>query len=43
MATRCAAEAALTIFEQLGDRRAKADTYRVIGMVFRDTRSHRAR
>jgi putative nucleotidyltransferase with HDIG domain len=31
------AEAALDTFEKLGDRRAKADTYRLIGMVFRDT------
>ena len=31
------AEKALEIFRQLGDRRAKSDTYRVIGMVFRDT------
>jgi putative nucleotidyltransferase with HDIG domain len=31
------AEAALGLFERLGDRRAKSDAYRVIGMVFRDT------
>jgi putative nucleotidyltransferase with HDIG domain len=31
------AEAALEIFERLGDRRAKSDVYRIIGMVFRDT------
>ena len=31
------AEAALDIFERLGDRRAKSDSYRIIGMVFRDT------
>jgi len=31
------AESALDIFERLGDRRAKSDVYRIIGMVFRDT------
>jgi putative nucleotidyltransferase with HDIG domain len=31
------AEAALDIFQALGDHRAKSDTYRIIGMVFRDT------
>jgi putative nucleotidyltransferase with HDIG domain len=31
------AETALEIFERMGDRLAKADAYRVIGMVFRDT------
>ena len=31
------AEAALNIFQRLGDQRAKADAYRIIGMVFRDT------
>ena len=31
------AEAALELFERLGDRRAKSDAYRIIGMVFRDT------
>jgi len=31
------AEAALDIFQRLGDHRAKSDAYRIIGMVFRDT------
>ncbi|MGH7700098.1 MAG: HD domain-containing phosphohydrolase [Gemmatimonadales bacterium] len=31
------AEAALAIFDQLGARGAKADAYRVIGMVYRET------
>jgi putative nucleotidyltransferase with HDIG domain len=31
------AEAALALFDQLGERRAKADAYRVIGMVYRET------
>jgi len=31
------AESALAIFDQLGAQRAKADTYRVLGMVYRET------
>jgi putative nucleotidyltransferase with HDIG domain len=31
------AEAALALFDQLGERRAKADAYRVLGMVYRET------
>jgi putative nucleotidyltransferase with HDIG domain len=31
------AEAALVLFEKLGDRSAKSDAYKIIGMVFRDT------
>ena len=31
------AESALAVFDQLGVRRAKADAYRVIGMVYRET------
>jgi putative nucleotidyltransferase with HDIG domain len=31
------AESALALFDQLGVRRAKADAYRVIGMVYRET------
>lgn len=31
------AEAALALFDQLGVRRAKADAYRVLGMVYRET------
>jgi putative nucleotidyltransferase with HDIG domain len=31
------AESALAIFDQLGAQRAKADTYRVFGMVYRET------
>ena len=31
------AEEALAIFDQLGARRAKADAYRVLGMMYRDT------
>ncbi|HXV87425.1 MAG TPA: HD domain-containing phosphohydrolase, partial [Gemmatimonadales bacterium] len=31
------AEAALLVFDQLDDRAAKADAYRVIGMVYRET------
>ncbi len=34
------AEAALTIFEQLGARMDKSGAYKVIGMVFRDTGRH---
>ena len=34
---RQSAERALTIFEELGARGPKADAYRVIGMVFRET------
>jgi putative nucleotidyltransferase with HDIG domain len=36
-AARGAAEEALVIFDGLGDRGAKADAYRIIGMVYRDT------
>lgn len=31
------AEASLALFDQLGDRGAKADAYRMIGMVYRET------
>ena len=34
---RAGAEEALVIFDELGDRGAKADAYRVIGMVYRDS------
>jgi putative nucleotidyltransferase with HDIG domain len=34
---RADAEAALAIFDQLGDRAAKADAYRAIGVVYRET------
>lgn len=37
---RESAEAALTVFDQLGANGAKVDAYRVIGMVYRDTGKH---
>ena len=37
---RHAAERALGLFDQLGARGAKADAYRVIGMVYRETGRH---
>jgi putative nucleotidyltransferase with HDIG domain len=36
-AARADAEAALAIFDQLGERAAKADAYRAIGLVYRET------
>jgi putative nucleotidyltransferase with HDIG domain len=39
-AARAGAEAALAIFDDLGSRMDKADTYRVLGVVYRDTGRH---
>ncbi|MBL8978486.1 MAG: tetratricopeptide repeat protein [Gemmatimonadetes bacterium] len=37
---RAGAEAALAIFDELGSRMDKADAYRVLGVVYRDTGRH---
>lgn len=39
-AARAGAEAALAIFDDLGSRMDKADAYRVLGVVYRDTGRH---
>lgn len=39
-AARAGAEAALAIFDALGSRMDKADAYRVLGVVYRDTGRH---